>query len=186
MTTKEKDDIANDPQYEIDLELADSVRLKIHIFNRQEQRWIFTFHYIKRQTGERKPVVVNDQRLVVDFDHGIATTCTLIMNITIPERLGKVMLYGMDVSPGAKTHLQFNYEKMVTPDLTCFQLVSVEKGATQKVELKSMGPGLVKPIQFPFPILDKIVLLGTYFLVPFLGDNDQEKNIKFPGTIQTK
>ncbi len=183
MSAKKKDDPSNDPQYEILLDLADGVKLKIHLFNRFEQRWIFTFNYLKKLEGERQPQVVNELRLVIDYNHGVATVCSLSMNIIIPKRLGQHFLYGMDVSPGAKTFLQFIYEKVEAADQQYFQLVAIEKGATQKIDLKTLAPGLMKPIEFPFPILDRIMLRGNIFQVPFLGYNDQDNDFEFPNAI---
>jgi hypothetical protein len=184
MTARKKDDIIHDPQYEINLDLANGVKLKIHLFNRLEQRWIFSYFLVKRQTEERKPLVTNDVRLVIDYNCGVATACSLSMNIIIPKRLGRNFLYGMDVSPGAKTYLQFIYEKIETADPNYFQMVTIEKGATQKIDLKSLAPALVRPIQFPFPLLDKIILQGNIFRVPFLGHDDQDNYFEFPYTIQ--
>jgi len=146
-------------QHEIDLKLASGARLTLLYFSDREMRWIFSYDYLGEKDPGPAPEVVNKIMLVANYEAGLLTSqIVLSMHVIIPERLGQHFFAGMDISPGAKTYLEFTYQAPIS-DLDnrvgdAFRLVDIE-------------PALMRPIEFPFPIPDRIPLDYGMLHVPF-------------------
>ena len=91
----------------------------------------------------------------MDYRNGVLQPSLQIsMNITIPKLLGKRFLFGLDLSPGAKTYFNFTYEMC---DEDTFRLVEIQKGARTVMDLRPMwaeeGEGLIQQVTPPFPLV---------------------------------
>lgn len=150
-------------QHEIQLDLASGARLTILYFSDRELRWLFSYHYVGEKDPGTDPEVVNEVRLTADYAEGLlAPKLVLTMHVIIPSRLGREFFAGMDISPGAKTYLEFNYELIGK----AYRLVEICKGARDRVRLDD-APALVKPIESPFPIPDCLPVEYGTVSVPF-------------------
>jgi len=140
----------------------------------------------------------NDWTLIVDYAKGeICPTVDLRMHIIVPELLGKEFAYGMDLSPGAKTFLEFRYE--LQPDTT-FKFAEFHMG---RETLSPDGPwreALPKFFgeSFKFLVPDRIVRehsetgedgqekwFGNYrmpFLARVIPGKDETQDVFFPTT----
>jgi hypothetical protein len=168
-------------EHQIHLDLASGAKLTLLFFSDREQRWIFAYDYIGDTKLGKTPDIVNNVRLTLDFEDGeLAKTFVLSMHVIIPSRLGKNFFVGMDVSPGAKTYLEFVYEHYKEPylldthrprvgiNLGEYRLAEIRKGARDVVRLPSQDPALMKPVNFPFPVTDRITFESGKIRVPFL------------------
>ncbi len=165
-------------EYKAELRLDSSADLEMLIFNDKEHRWIFRHRYTHPENRERleKPTLVNDTRLVVNYGCGIAKDCNLFMDIVRPDRRGKEYIYGVDISKGSRLILEFVYEKQ--DDL--FRMKTLIVGAGKRVDLDSFGEGLVKPVDFPFPLKDRLESESGVYKVPFLKGNGEQAFFEFP------
>lgn len=187
------------------LRLDSGAWLKLLVFSMQEQTWVFTYRYRKfNPENDRQVDVVNDYRLVVPY---LNTTLnftqperlepnrvTLSMNVILPQRLGQVYYVGVDISPGAKTFIQFHYEPVSEPVIEdksqpplggqVLRLVEMEVGATKRIRLNEQKPALMKPIDFPFQVLDRLVPRFGVYYVPFLDEDGKEQHFEFPARIK--
>lgn len=156
---------AEDPtEHEIHLDLASGAKLTLLYFSDIEMRWIFSHRYIGEKDPGTAPEVVNDVKLVAEYERGLLLPqLILTMHVVVPSRLGREFFVGVDISPGAKTYLEFSYTR--TSDT--YRLVEICKGARERVRLDGDAKGLVKPIEFPFPILDRIPIEHATLRVPF-------------------
>jgi hypothetical protein len=164
-------------QHEIRLDLASGARLTILYFSDRELRWLLSYNYVGKKDPGTAPEVVNDVKLTADYADGIlATTLVLTMHVIIPSRLGREFFAGMDISPGAKTYLEFNYER--TGD--AYRLVEICKGASNRIRVEGSAPALVKPIEFPFPIPDRIPIEYGAVRVPFRTNDGLVAHFSLP------
>lgn len=184
--------LVKDASYVVKWLLANGSRVKMLLFNRRQYRWTFSYNYREYPKGEARgqPHVVNEICLVVDYLDGLVISCALSMHVIFPARLGKVFAYGADISPGAKTFLQFRYERQALPDKEnkfFFQLVELEIGCGRIIDLRpKAGPGskaLMRPVEFPFPVCDRIVAEFGQFQVPFFDNDHHEQSFAFPQSI---
>ncbi len=151
-------------QHEIRLDLSTGAKLTILYFSDRELRWLFAYNYIGKKDPGTAPEVVNDVKLTADYADGLlAKTLVLTMHVIIPSRLGREFFAGMDISPGAKTYLEFTYELAGES----YRLVEICKGARDRVRVDGASPALVKPIEFPFPIPDRLPIEYGSVRVPF-------------------
>ena len=151
-------------EHEVTLALASGATLKLLYFSDREHRWIFSYDYFGENHLRPAPEVVNKTRLTANYEAGLlARQLVLSMHVIVPERLGQKFFAGVDISPGAKTYLEFTYER----DATNYRLVEICKGARERVRLADVEPALVKPIEFPFPVPDQIVVDYGVLRVPF-------------------
>ena len=151
-------------QHEIRLDLASGARLTILYFSDRELRWLFSYHYIGEKDPGTSPEVVNDVKLTADYMDGwLAPTLVLTMHVIIPSRLGGEFFAGSDISPGAKTYLEFSY-KLIGD---AYRLVEICKGARERVRVDDTAFALVKPIEFPFPISDRLPIEYGTVPIPF-------------------
>ena len=124
-------DFGHSLRVDLPLDCGANLRMLMHPWG--EHRWLFQHQYISRR--ERLDVdVVCEWQCLVDYRQGVLQPwLDLSMNIIIPERLGKVYIYGADISPGAKTYLCFKYE--MHTDGT-FRLQTVQRGARDVMSFK--------------------------------------------------
>ena len=74
-------------------------------------RWIFSYHYVGEKKPGETPAVINQVQLTADYAAGLlAPAFMLSMHVIIPGRLGQRYFVGVDISPGAKTYLEFSYK----------------------------------------------------------------------------
>ena len=172
-------------QHEIDLKLASGARLTLLYFSDQELRWIFSYDYIGEKDPGTVPEVVNKVKLVANYEAGLLTSqIVLSMDVVIPARLGQQFFVGVDISPGAKTYLEFTYQAPIS-DLDnrvgdAFRLVEICKGARDRVRLTDVTPALVQPIEFPFPIPDRLPIEYGMLRVPFRTNKGDVAHFDLP------
>jgi hypothetical protein len=140
---------------QVTLDLENMVELTMHLHPWNEHTWVYRHTY--RRANETNihsaPLMLCEWACTVGYSNGvIQPIITIAMHIIIPERLGKAYAYGMDISPGAKTFLEFIYVQQPEGH---FLLSTVQKGCQPKVNL-DQGKGLMQPVEFPFPVPDRI------------------------------
>lgn len=167
--------------HEIGLELASGARLTLLYFSDREARWIFSYDYVgEKQKPGAAPDIVNKARLTANYAVGVLEpTLVLSMHVIVPSRLGREFYVGVDISPGAKTYLEFTYERSTDTPAT-YVLVEICKGARDRVRLDRASPALVRPIEFPFPVLDRIAVEHGKLRVPFLTNAGQIAHFELP------
>jgi|SRR3989338_10199941 len=163
-------------RYKINLRLENEARLEMILFSTKEHRWIFRHHYTSpvKERGE-KPEIVNDTTLAVNYDKGIAEGINLFMNIVFPHRRGQTYWAGLDISKNSLVGVEFKYEKQGR----LFRMIQADAGIYGKLELDKLQAGLMKPVEFPFPLKDKVELEGEY-RVPFLKNDGEIAFFSFP------
>lgn len=141
-------------EHEIHLPQADGGDLRILIFSDREMRWIFHHHYASKKLPGRAPDVLCDVDLIAEYRDGrLHEPVVLTMHVVLPCRLGQKFFAGVDISPSAKTFLEFHYARQSS---TVFHLVKICKGARERVVISDQTPALASPIDFPFPIPDVV------------------------------
>lgn len=172
-------------EHEISLKLASGARLTLLYFSDREMRWIFAYDYIGEKDPGTAPEVVNEVRLVANYEEGLLTSqIVLSMHVVIPNRLGQSFFAGVDISPGAKTYLEFTYQAPIS-DVDnrvgdAFRLVEICKGARDRVRLTDVAPAIVRPIEFPFPIPDRLPIEHGMLLVPFRTNKGDVAHFDLP------
>jgi hypothetical protein len=184
--------LMHDISYEVGWLLANGSWVKMLIFDRRQQRWIFEYDYREYPVGvvRGRPDLVNEVCFVVDYFDGLVISCALTMHVIFPARLGKVYAYGVDISPNAKTYFQFHYQRQVPPDQEdefFFQLVELEIGCGKVIDLRPkttpQDGALIVPVEFPFPVCDRIAAEYGQFKVPFFDNERTEQHFVFPRSI---
>ena len=182
----------NQLQHEINLKLASGAHLTLLYFSDRELRWIFSYNYVGEKDPGAAPEVVNEVRLVANYEAGLLTSqLVLSMHVVIPARLGQQFFAGVDISPGAKTYLEFTYERRVgEPGREggdgadrgddAFRLVEICKGARDRVRVSEALPAIVRPIEFPFPIPDRIPIDYGMLHVPFRTNQGNVAHFDLP------
>ena len=164
-------------QHEIDLKLASGAHLTLLYFSDRELRWIFSYDYSGEKDLGTAPEVVNKVRLVANYEAGLLTSqIVLSMHVIIPARLGQQFFAGVDISPGAKTYLEFTYDRVGDE----FRLVEICKGARERVRLADTLPAIVRPIEFPFPIPDRVPIEFGTIRVPFRTNQGNVAHFEMP------
>lgn len=159
--------------YSAEFEFAHGVRLRLQMFDHHEHRWHWTHRYAPR-VERAAPEIVCDTRVTVSYlDGALKLPLKVCMNVVIPARLGQRVLYGVDVSPGAKTYVEFHY---ADPDEDrTLRLTRIEVGALKFIDMPraAHGAGLVRPpMDFPFPVLEQLPLTrGAYYCVPVVAED---------------
>ena len=141
------------------LELSSGAELEVLIFSMDEHRWIFNYYYQKRECL-RNVVFVNDVKMVVDYQQGLATKCNLSMHIIFPEKFGKIKYLGVDISPGAELFVQFKYRVEGSGSKFYFRLYEIEIGAGNKFfcreNAENEDTALIEQVGTFFPV--KLIL----------------------------
>ena len=159
----------------------DDAEVQFLVFSLAEGRWIFRHVYRERGDG-RRVLTYNEVKLVVDYADGIVSGIELTMRVVFPERLGRVSYLGVDVSPGAKTFLEFSYEpeptavasttgsgvgrgRVVDPaaGATAYRLSRISAGVSRSAEVR---PG-ASDVDSPFPVLARVVPEYGAYSVPY-------------------
>ncbi len=166
------------PEYGIKLRLDTGATLEMLLFSETEHRWIFKHRCVYPEALERsaQPLLVNHTTLVVDYDGGVAKDCKLSMDIIRPDRRGKTYFLGVDISEGSHLFAEFQYEKQ--GDI--YRLKTIDLGSHGRVELDALGEGLVKPVEVPFPIKDRVENEYGAYKIPFLKINGEQAFFQFP------
>lgn len=159
---------------EVRLDLASGAWLKILTFSGPSEgssRWIFDHRYRRRElVGTGDVDVVCDTKAMADYEDGILQSPVVLgMHVIIPRRLGTMFVAGADVSPGAKTYIEFQYERPVeTAEIMV--LAEIRLGATRRMRLDEAGAeAMARPVQFPFPVLDRLIPDCGKYKLPFLS-----------------
>lgn len=178
--------MSNDPlQHEIDLKLDSGAQLTLLYFSDRELRWILSYDYVGEKEPGADPEVVNKVRLTANYEAGHLTSqIVLSMHVVIPARLGQQFFAGVDISPGAKTYLEFTYQAPIS-DLDnrvgdAFRLVEICKGAKDRVRVTDVTPALVRPIEFPFPVPDRLPIEYGALRVPFRTNKGDVAHFDLP------
>jgi len=166
------------PEYEINLLLDTGAQLKMVLFSDTEHRWIFKHRGVYPEAQERsaQPLLVNDTTLVVDYDGGVAQDCRLTMDIIRPDRRGKTYFLGVDISEGSRLFAEFQYEKQGD----VYRMKTIDLGSHGRVELDALGEGLVKPVEVPFPLKDRVENEFGKYRIPFLKSDGEQAFFQFP------
>jgi hypothetical protein len=176
--------VTRDPlEHEVTLSLASGATLKILYFSDREQRWIFSYNYLGDKRPGRDPDIINNVKLTAEYKDGLLSpTLVLSMHIIVPERLGKQHFAGVDISPGAKTYLEFHYKQYKNAALQSvdYRLFEVCKGARDRVQLGIDEPAIVRPIEFPFPVPDRTEVKFGRVAVPFRTNADEIAHFDLP------
>jgi len=193
--------------------LDNGIRMETLIHSWGEMRWIAAYPYRLRERQFDRPKVVNEWKCYCDFDHGLLMPRFKVsMHIIFPEKLGQVRWLGLDISPGAKTYLEFLYERpearIPIPDEDYwrgvrpeaypegipgpFFLAEISKGARPPVDVRHLTfpgnePGLVKPVEidFPFPFEAQIDWRHGYH-VPFLTSEGENEHLAIPNSLRRR
>lgn len=169
-----------------DLRLASGALMNIRVFDEpgayEQKIW---FSYMYRAPQDRKPGetpdLENKTTLTVEYDDGIAQDCTLDMDAVFPKRLGKVVVRGMDVTPGARINIRFNYKKQNG----IYRLKMIDCGLGRKKEIPECEEeGLVKQVNFPFPVRMSVEKVYGGYCFPFLRNDNVFDNFTFMDNIQ--
>jgi len=162
-------DTVNDMATELDTDFGNSLRthqtlasgleLEMLMHPWQEYRWFYRTTYWKMPVGEPHgtPEVVCKWQCMVDYRQGVLQPdLEISMHVLLPEKLGRVFAYGMDISPGAKAHLCFKYQ--LESDGDSFHLMEVEKNGTKVFDCgyfwePQSGSSIRSSIETPFPIV---------------------------------
>lgn len=164
-------------QHEITLDLASGARLLLLYFSDQVLRWIFSYNYTSPKQPGTPPDILNQIRLVADYTSGLLESkFVLSMNVVIPSRLGQKFLAGLDISPGAKTYLEFSYERSANE----YRLIEICKGARDRVRLDTAELAILRPVAFPFPIPDRVPLEFGKFRIPFRTNAGSFEHFELP------
>jgi hypothetical protein len=175
-------------QHEINLTLASGARLTLLYFSDREMRWIFSYDYVGEKDPGTTPEVVNKVKLTANYEAGLLTSqIVLSMNVVIPARLGQQWFAGVDISPGAKTYLEFTYQAPISYLDNCvgdaFRLVEICKGARDRVRVTDIEPALVRPIEFPFPVPDRLPIEYGELRMPFRTNQGDIAHFNLPTRI---
>lgn len=166
-------------EHEITLRVASGATLKILFFSDHELRWIYSYDYVGEKAPGAAPDVINDVRLTANYKSGaLESQIVLTMHVVVPARLGQRYFAGVDISSGAKTYLEFTYERAKSTD--AYRLIEICKGARERVRLADLEPALVKPIEFPFPVPDRMPVEYGTLKVPFLTNSGQIASFDLP------
>lgn len=164
---------------QIGLTLASGADLELLYFSDRMMRWIFSYHYVGEKKPGATPDVVNQVRLTADYTVGLlAPALVLSMHVIIPSRLGQRYFVGMDISPGAKTYLELRYER--GDGRQEYRLVEICKGARERLRLDNQAPALLRPVEFPFPIPDRLSAEGSHVHVPFRLNSGEIAHFELP------
>jgi hypothetical protein len=163
-------------EHRIDLHLASGAQLTILSFSDRESRWLFSYTYRSQNDPGEVPDIVNEVKLTADYRDGLlAPAFVLAMHVVIPTRLGRRYFAGLDISPGAKTYLEFSYERTEV-----YRLVEICKGASERVRIDMSAPSIVRPIEFPFPVPDQLDMDYGRVNVPFRTNSGAFNHFTFP------
>jgi hypothetical protein len=164
-------------EYKIGLDLKSGAKLEMLMFSHDEHRWFFKNRYVERVEKKlhEEPDMINDTTLVVDYKDGIAQNCELTMDIVFPPRRRKVFLLGVDVSINSKLNVTFQYDKKEG----FYKMAKVDLGR-KVIDLEKMEQGLMKPVDFQFPVEDKIENKSGEYSFPFLKSDWKIDFFTFP------
>ena len=173
-----------DLEQTMDFRLEDGIRLRLLQHSMAESKRIYEYTYRHKTPDGRNVDVYNEWKLTVPYTNGIVgDKIELSMHIVLPERLGKEFAWGVDISPGAKTYVEFDYRR-VNPDevLSPWRLDEVRVGS-RKTYRFDVGPGLIRPVEFPFPVPDLISVEHNAVAFPVLLKNDTLGEVDLPIVI---
>ncbi|HSX22396.1 MAG TPA: hypothetical protein VLE97_06425 [Gaiellaceae bacterium] len=170
--------MTRDPiEHEVKIALASGAELTILYFSDREMRWIFAYDYFGERHLRPAPEIVNKTRLTANYEAGLlAAQLVLSMHVVVPDRLGKQYFAGVDISPGAKTYLEFTYERQEKE----YRLVEICKGARDRLRLADLDPALVRPIEFAFPVPDRVAVDFGMLRVPFRANDGNIHYFELP------
>lgn len=174
-------------EHRIRLELASGASLEMLLFNQHEHTWIQHYHLRRREDEHDHGDVVLfcEQRCVAQYVDGVlGNRITVSMRLVFPQKLGKEFAYGVDISPGAKTYFEFEYQKKGTT--FCLVEVIQDSGRPGKRWAvntpETTEPGLIRQIDFPLPVLDRILYDFGNYAIPFMRDDGSIKNFDLPAS----
>lgn len=150
--------------------LDNGVELEVLVFKMAEMTFLYQ-HRFCRDGEDGKVDLVNQLRVVAAYKDGfLSAPLTLSMHIILPQRLGQVYAWGADISPGAKTYIEFQYVPQQQGQIKGpWRLDEIQVGARKRIRL-DQGPGLMRPVEFPFPVPDILTPQFGHLSLPFLRD----------------
>lgn len=165
--------------YKISFTQENGADLQLRMYNAHEHRWFFKYRYIEKE-NRHDVKFVNDISLSVNYINGTCTSCDLDMHMIFPERLDKVHIFGVDVSPNSKIFLQLIYKKIQNENESPMLKISSIQIGNKFIDCDKDTNELIKPINIPFPILDRIIMDFGKYKVPFIKNDGKETYIEFP------
>ena len=171
-------------EYGLELDLASGATSKLIVFDMSEAALFFAHEaWFGKELG-KNPDMICKQKVTARYRDGVLCELGLTMYVIIPSRLGQRRIYGVDVSPGAKTFIEFDYEPRFS--------ATWERGPLLLRELRCKGhrirfdpmpteglQALTRPIGFPFPVLDRLEIdVGGDYAIPFtraMGDGSEHR-----------
>jgi hypothetical protein len=176
-----EDDI--DKNYVLEQRLESGAKLRILIFEPGEVKLIFKYKYCQREDSPRaKPTLINEIMLEVNYMNGWFTDCLLSMHIIVPSLLGKQFAFGADISPGAKTYIEYACKFAAG----VLRVTTVQVGAQPKIVLKEPEEDTVlqQLTQPPFPLFNWIHISTNGMLkIPFLHNSGEKRFFEFQSNI---
>jgi hypothetical protein len=171
--------------YVLEQTLDSGANLRILIFESGEIKLIFKYKYCERPARGTQPTLINESVLEVSYLNGFISDCLLSMNIIVPPLLGKQFAWGVDISPGAKTYLEFEYK--FSGGALC--MTSVQIGAQRKIELNEPSDidqfRHLIPSLFPLNEIIPLNYLSDYtFRAWFLHESGEKRSFEFMANIQ--
>lgn len=169
-------------QHAITLDLASGARLKLLYFSDRELRWIFSYVYVRAQregapSGGKPLEIINETRFIANYTNGqLKGPLELSMHVEIPGRHGRKFFAGMDISPGAKTYLEFRYERFTHE----YKLTEICKGVREHIRLDDAELAIVRLVTFPFPVPDRLPIELGQLRVPFRANTDIVAHFELP------
>ena len=164
---------------QIELTLSSGANLRLLYFSDRTLRWIFSYHYVGEKKPGETPAVINQVQLTADYAAGLlAPAFMLSMHVIIPGRLGQRYFVGVDISPGAKTYLEFSCK--CRDGGSEYRLVEICKGARERLLFEDHPTALIRPIEFPFPIPDRLSPKGSCLHVPFRLNSGEIAHFELP------
>jgi hypothetical protein len=179
MSDEHRQAASDEVTQQIELTLSSGANLKLLYFSDRTLRWIFSYRYVGAKKPGETTVVVNQVQLTADYTAGLlAPAFVLSMHVIIPGRLGQSYFGGVDISPGAKTYLEFSYK--CRDGGQEYRLVEICKGARERLFFEDHPAALIRPIAFPFPIPDRFSPEGSRFHVPFRLNSGEIAHFELP------
>ena len=162
--------------YDLELKLESGAYLQMLMFDNSEHRWIFSNRYIKRKNDEKleEPKLVNDTTLLVNYNNGESQDIKLTMDIVRPDKRIKAFFEGEDIPKDSRIFLEIPYKK--TNNL--YKMSEIQIGS-KILNFNNQKEGLVKSVEFPFPLKDIIENEFGSYKVPFLRNDGTESFFEF-------
>lgn len=169
---------------EVKLDLANGARLKLLVFPPNQVQWILEHTYESPRPprqwgalsrGDGWDQIICETKLRADYQDGyLGPTLQLSMNVVLPARLGRQSFLGVDISPNAKTYIEFDYALQPERPMhrTEYHLKQLRVGSQPPIEVVDISRAFSASNDYPFPVSGILpVLNGGVVMVPFSAND---------------